>query len=206
MNNRRTLFLKLMAKRSRLYRDSNMTIIERKIDKLLKHQHIIIESVGDVTKNIDVPYALIGGHAVTIHGSPRMTEDIDIITKKEYLDSIINSLDLNVRNKLTIGGVAAKTVSGFEIDVITPDKEWVDGLLRDVEDTKYGKVVSKPYLVLTKIWSSRSQDDLDIIKILKKMTDDQKEETLSLIRKYFPNYMDDVESMIEISKYDIDLS
>lgn len=205
MNNQRRLFLELVKRRASKYKGRRKTIIERKIDKLLNHDHVLIESVADVTKHLDVPYAIVGGHAIAIHGNPRMTEDIDIITKPEFVSKIVKILGLEVSEKLTIGGVAATTPSGIEIDIIAPGFDWVDGLLANADDSKYGKVVSKPYLIVTKIWASRgTQDDADIINTMKKMNDEEKETALKLVNSYFPNASEDVESMIEISKYDLE--
>jgi len=201
----RKKFLELVKKRAPVYRGRDQTIIERKIDKMLGHEHVLLESVQDVTKNIKVPYALVGGHAVSIHGTPRMTEDIDLITSQDHVDEIVSTLKIDVKSDLTIGGVAGTTPDGFEIDVIAPDQPWVGGLLSNAENSKHGLVVSKPYLVLTKIWASRgTQDDADIINIISKMTDEEKSQTKQLVDKYFSNMLDDIESMIEIANYGIE--
>ncbi len=37
-----------------------------------------IASIGDALQQASIPYMLIGGQAVLVHGQPRLTEDIDI--------------------------------------------------------------------------------------------------------------------------------
>lgn len=207
MNSARRKFLKLIKERSAKYCPAKKSVIERKIDKMLAHDHVLIESVQGITSVINVPYALIGGHAVTIHGTPRMTEDIDILTMPQYVDDIVKSLNIKVESPITIGGVAGKTISGMEIDVIAPsDQAWVEDAIDNSEGTKYGKVVSKPYLVLTKIFASRgTQDDADIINILNNMNETQQNKTAELVKEYFPSMYDDIMQMIEIANLGIKL-
>lgn len=207
MNESRQKFLSLLKSRATKYRGTRKAIIERKIDKLLEHNHVVLESVSSVTSYIKAPYALIGGHAVTLHGSPRMTEDIDILTLPEYVDEIVDTLGIEVESPLTVGGVAGRTIGGVEIDVVAPeDQEWLSGALKSAQDTPHGRVVSKPYLVLTKMWASRgAQDDTDMIKVLSNMSDSEKEMAATLVREYFPSMSDDIDQMIEIANMGVDL-
>lgn len=206
MKESRQKFLKLLKSRVKKYRPARKTIIEKKIDKLLAHNHVVLESVSGVTSQISVPYALIGGHAVAVHGTPRMTEDIDILTLPEYVDDIVDVLGIEVESPLTVGGVAGKTIGGLEIDVIAPDQKWVKGALAMAVDTPHGRVVSKPYLVLSKIWASRgAQDDTDIVKIIQNMDWSEKDATKMLVREYFLSMSDDIDQMIEIADLGIEL-
>lgn len=201
MNNHRSKFFGLIRSRADKYKTVKKPVIERKIEGILNNK-VLLESISAITSVLDdIPYAIIGGHAITIHGHPRTTDDIDIMTTKEYVDDIINRLGLSVSSSLTIGGVAAKTPSGTEIDIVALDEPWSDDAISNAEDTKYGRVISKPYLVLAKIYASRGiSDDADSIKMLQMMSDEEISRTLDLVNKYYSSYSDDLEQMIELAK------
>ena len=203
MQESRIKFLNLVRNRAPKYNER--PVIESKIDNLLNNK-MLIESVTSITSSIgDIPYAIIGGHAVTIHGNPRTTDDVDILTAPQHVDAIVAALGAEVENTLTIGGVAAKLL-GVEIDIIAPEMSWVDDALKEAENTKYGRVVSKPWLVLTKIWASRGMtDDHDIIKTLRSMNADEQKYTVWLVKKHFDHMEDDIGQMIELANMGFDL-
>ena len=59
-----------------------------------------------------------------------------------------------VSNSLSIGGVAMN-VNGVEIDLIAMDTPWAEDAIRTAGSSPHGRLVSKPYLVLMKLWASR---------------------------------------------------
>lgn len=60
---------------------------------------------------------------------------------------------------------------------------------------------SKPYLVLTKLWAGRGeQDDTDIISILRVMTPEDKAKTAELVRRHIGEDIEDFDQMIAISE------
>ncbi|MBW2096811.1 MAG: hypothetical protein JRI80_18255 [Deltaproteobacteria bacterium] len=176
-----------------------MDTVTERIDRALNKQIVLTESLHEITSNIKTPYAIIGGHAVTIHGHPRTTQDIDLLT----LDANAVAQELNGTNPqpMAIGGITVN-VNGVEVDIIQPEQPWAADAIEQAVDTQYGRVVSKPYLVLTKLWASRGeQDDTDIIYTLRTMNEEEIALTKNLIAVYFPAYVDDVDSMIEIAKH-----
>ncbi len=63
-------------------------------------------------------------------------------------------------------------------------------------------MISAPYLVITKLWDSRgSQDETDVLGVLKKMTDADLNVTRELIKRYLPNDADDLETLIAMRNY-----
>ena len=202
----RSKFLKLLSSRAKKYTGYNKTIVERKIDNIL-NKKLMAEAVSSVTSRLEgIPYAIVGGHAVTIHGHPRTTDDVDILTLPKYVDEIVERLGLQVSSSLTIGGVAASTPAGTEIDVISPDWPWLQDAISEAENTKYGQVISKPYLVLMKLVASRGiQDDSDAIKMLQAMDESEQEKAVELVNKFLPSMADDVQQMLELAKIGFDL-
>jgi hypothetical protein len=164
MKEYRKKFLDLVRNRSVKYNGGFM-----KIKDILENR-LLLESIFDILKDIKSPYAIIGGHAVTIQGYPRTTEDLDILVKSEDIKKIMEDLNLVYVGPLTIGGVTTKTKLGFELDLVAIDTPWANDAIKDAQKSKYGMVVSKPYLVLMKLFASRStKDDADAIGILKVM-------------------------------------
>ncbi len=45
----------------------------------------VLKSVREMAERQELPFLLIGGHAVNIHGYSRMTEDIDLLIRREDL-------------------------------------------------------------------------------------------------------------------------
>ena len=63
-------------------------------------------------------------------------------------------------------------------------------------------MVAAPFLVVTKLWDSRgSQDETDVLGVLKRMTDADLDVTRRLVRQYLPNDVDDLESLIAMRNY-----
>lgn len=197
----RKKFIELVKARGSKYKGRSKAVIEQKIDNMLTNK-VLIESVEGITKLLDdIPYVIVGGHAITIHGHPRTTDDIDILTYPQYVEEIVDKLGLKVSSRLTIGGVAATTPGGIEIDVLAIDQPWLDEAIKSGENSKYGKVISKPYLVLMKIYASRGiGDDSDVIKMLSLMDEKEQQLTVKLVEKYYNNMSDDINQMLELAR------
>jgi hypothetical protein len=173
-----------------------------KRDNLLAHRFVIMETVESVLRILMVPYAVIGGHAVTFHGRPRMTDDIDILVSPQDAQTAITQLDLRQVSPLRTGGYSGTTPDGMCIDVVAPDQRWVAPAIAQAVRTPHGPMVVAPFLVLTKLWDSRgSQDETDVLGVLKRMTDADLDVTRRLVRQYLPNDVDDLESLIAMRNY-----
>ena len=63
-------------------------------------------------------------------------------------------------------------------------------------------MVAAPFLVVTKLWdSSGSQDETDVLGVLRRMTDEELDVTRRLVRQYLPDDADDLESLIAMRDY-----
>jgi hypothetical protein len=193
MKEYRKIFLELARNRGPKYKGS------LKFKDILESK-LLTESIFDILKNIKSPYAIIGGHAVAIHGYPRLTDDLDILVNNQDINKIMKDLKLIYIGPLNIGGITAKTKFGTIIDLVSLNKSWVSDAINSARKTKYGMVVSRPYLMLLKMEASRDiQDDTDITKILKLMNDKEIIDSKNLIKEYLPDMIDDFNKMIELS-------
>lgn len=201
-NERNKKFLNFIRNRSCKYQGRR--ILEKKLDTILNAP--LTESINDIvtSKLKGIPYAVIGGHAVTILGYPRLTRDIDIMTTPEYVDDIVKALRGKDPTPISIGGMSVK-VDGSIVDIVAPDRPWVAPAISNALDTKHGKVISLPYIIVAKMDASRGpQDDTDMLELLKTADHKQIQRAKQLVREYLPNDIEDLKQMILISQLDID--
>ena len=196
---RRKKLMKLFKSRSAKYRVRPRHVTRKKAKGVLERpvRPATVQKLLRLLRGID--YALIGGHAVTIHGHPRTTEDIDLLARPEDVGRIVEKLEGIHSKPLSIGGVQIK-VKGVPVDIVAPRQPWVDPAVEAAERTRYGKVISKPFLVLTKLWASRGeQDDTDILYVLRAMNSQEKQQTSRLVLHFLPNEAEDLESMLALA-------
>ena len=161
-----------------------------------------MEHIAAALSALQVPHAIIGGHAVTFHGRPRMTDDIDILVSAADAQNAVAQLQLRQVSPLRTGGYSGLNPSGVRIDVVAPNQTWVQPALANPVPTTHGPMVSGPFLVVSKLWDSRgSQDEVDVLGVLARMTDDSLNVTRELVRQYLPNDVDDLESLIAMRHY-----
>jgi hypothetical protein len=198
----RLTFLEYLKRRAEKRPPSVETVDTAKRENLLAHRFVIVESIGSTLQVLTVPHAIIGGHAVTFHGRPRMTDDVDILVSPQNAETAVAQLNLQKVTSLRTGGYSGVTSEGLQIDVVVPNQQWVVPAVAQAVQTSYGLMISAPFLVITKLWDSRgSQDETDVLGVLKKMTDADLDATRQLVKQYLPNDVDDLESLISIRNY-----
>jgi len=128
-----------------------------------------LEAMTTVTQPADergIPWALVGGVAMSYYGSPRMTKDVDIIASA--------TLPLTAERALGFGGeryivkVGRKDVP---VDWIVRD-DGVDVFykqaLEDATDTDFGfPLITPEWLVILKYIAGRFRDQSDAVFLLK---------------------------------------
>ena len=202
MDTARLTFLEYLKRREQKRQPSAETDDTVKRDNLLAHRFVIVETTRSVLQALTVPYVVIGGHAVTFHGRPRMTDDVDVLVSPQDAQTAMTQLGLRQVSPLRTGGYSGTTPGGMRIDVVAPDQRWVTPAIAQAVQTSYGPMVGAPFLVITKLWDSRgSQDETDVLGVLKRMTDADLDATRQLVREYLPDDVDDLESLIAMRNY-----
>ena len=192
-------YLKRRAEKCQPGSESNETC---KRENFLTHRCVIVENVASALQILTIPHAIIGGHAVTFHGRPHMTDDIQVLAAPQNAQSAVAQLHLQQVSPLRTGVYSGVTPDGMRIDVVAPNQAWVDSAISQPIRTPYGPMVSSPFLVITKLWDSRgSQDETDVLGVLKRMTDADLNLTRQLVKQYPPNDVDDLESLIDMRNY-----
>lgn len=199
---KRYSFVEYLKRRQQKRKSAAESVNETKRQNLLAHRFLMMDYIGSALQRLNVFYAIIGGHAVTFHGRPRMTDDIDILVAPENLQDAARQLQLQQISPLRRGGSTGTTPAGVRIDVVCPNQPWVEPAIAHAISTEHGPMVSGPYLVISKLWDSRgSQDETDVLGVLGRMRDDELNATRQLVARFLPNDVDDLESLISMRDY-----
>jgi len=153
-----------------------------------------------------VDYALIGGHAITAHTTPRTTSDVDLLVRPSDWETVKQLLGAKRSWSLALPkplvGIGLD-VDGKDVDLVWADTPWAEEALATAKKINIGgpvRVISRPYLVLTKLYASRGeQDDIDVIMLLRVMSDDERIEAIDLVRRFLPSQLTDLKQMIAIA-------
>ncbi|HJT31009.1 MAG TPA: hypothetical protein VJ783_03000 [Pirellulales bacterium] len=199
---KRSSFVEYLRRRQAKRQPSGEVVNETKRQNLLAHRFLVMEHISSALQGLNVPYAIIGGHAVTYHGRPRMTDHIDLLVAPEDLQNAFTQLQLEQVSPLRKGGYTGTTPTGVRIDLVSPNQPWVAPAIANSISTAHGPMVSSPYLVISKLWDSRgSQDETDVLGVLGRMGDDELNATRQLVAQFLPNDVDDLKSLISMRHY-----
>ena len=195
--NERNQLVAIIEARHNKYRSSESD--QAKIARLIDRQYVLSESIDDLSIHLSgIPYAVIGGQAAITYGSPRTTADIDYLILPRDLERAQLALGGQNVTALSIGGVSMM-VDGVIVDLITIDQPWAEDAINSASGPN--RLVSRPYLVLMKLWSSRGADeDMYMAHVIRGMSGEELEATRKLVVKYLPNDIDDLDSLIKLSR------
>ncbi|MGE0130220.1 MAG: hypothetical protein AB7U82_19210 [Blastocatellales bacterium] len=130
------------------------------------------QKVGQLAAQEEIEWALAGGLAMHLYGSPRLTKDVDIIASRE--------LSLTPQHRLNFGGSSYSLQVGkytVQIDWIVRNdgyQKYYRAALNDAIELSNGLRLVKPeWLAILKINAGRQKDLDDIVFLLKqpKMVD-----------------------------------
>ena len=137
-----------------------------KIDSLDKDSALeAIKTVAKVAEANGVDWALCGGIAMQVYGSPRLTKDIDFIASQ--------TLPLPISRRLSFGGDRYAVQTTKQIVVV----DWIkraDGwralyeqALKDATEINGVPIITPEWLVLLKWFANRFKDQEDSIYLLR---------------------------------------
>ena len=123
------------------------------------------QQMGQLAAREEVEWAIAGGLAMHLYGSPRLTKDVDIIAS--------NHLSLTPQHPLTIGGSSYTLQVGryaVPVDWIVRNdgyQKYYRAALRDAVALPNGlRIVTPEWLVILKINAGRQKDLDDIVFLL----------------------------------------
>ena len=151
-----------------------------------------------------IPWAIVGGVATRAYMPERMTKDLDILVHEKDGDAVIKKLQeagYRIVSSLAIPGYLMLSPDGTELDVIFGRYPWLkDALTHPNHDSAGYPVVNLPYLILLKMAAQRPQDWADISRMLGWASDADLDEVRAAVKKYAPEDLEDLESLIYIGK------
>lgn len=155
-----------------------------------------------VLKNIK--WVFIGDIATRAYMPERMTKDLDILVHKKDSEATIKALEkanYKLISQLAIPGVAMQSPDGIELDVLFGEYSWLDEAFKNTKQDNAGyPVIGLPYLVLLKMSAQRTQDWADVSRMLGWAKDTDLDEVRKVVKKYTPEDLEDLESLIFIGK------
>jgi hypothetical protein len=126
-----------------------------------------MKAVTKVADKLNIPWALVGGVAMSYYGSPRLTKDVDIIAS--------GTLGLKAERQLGFGGERYTAKVGRKnvpVDWIVRNDDVVDfyrQALADASDSEFGfPLITPEWLVILKYIAGRFRDQSDGIFLLRK--------------------------------------
>ena len=125
----------------------------------------VIEIVADLAEANGINWALCGGVAMQVYGSPRLTKDIDFVASQH--------LHLEVARRLSFGGhrYAIKTSKKVvDVDWIKRFDDWKDlyqAALQDSTKINNVPIITPEWIVLFKWFANRYKDQEDAIYLLR---------------------------------------
>ncbi len=129
-----------------------------------------LERVGDILRRAGIPFAVVGGFAVIEHGYERFTKDIDLLVYARDLPRAMNALrDAGFHGGRTpIGARLRDERTAVDVDLLATAFEGDErALARSVRARGRLPVIPVAHLILMKLEGGRSQDDADVVALLK---------------------------------------
>jgi hypothetical protein len=154
-----------------------------------------------------IDFLLVGGHATSLYMPKRHTKDIDLLIKESDAKQAYQDLILNGAvyvSDLSIGG-SSYILNGEEIDIILYKDSIFNRMLSTSKECSGIKVISLEYLIFMKLQAGRVQDLADITKMLAHASTKDINKVSNLIKKQAPSEIEDLLSLIELSKYEINI-
>lgn len=152
----------------------------------------------------DMDYAVLGGAAMAQQGYLRRYGDVDILMREADMAEAVGRFGGGQR--ITSGWKV--TVGDHEIDIISLRAMYPNEVTQELEDeamfqakkTPF-KMLSKPFLILSKFISTRDADVEDLQQMLRQLPKGSPEykETIGLIKRHMPDKIEDMKSMRDLS-------
>ena len=149
-------------------------------------------------------WAIVGGVATRAYMPERMTKDLDILVHQRDGEAVIKRLEgagYRVISRLAVPGYLMLSPDGTELDVIFGKYAWLKkALAHPGQDPAGYPVIKLPYLVMMKMAAQRVRDFGDLGTMLGWASDADLDDVRAAVKKYAPEDLEDLESLIFIGK------
>lgn len=149
---------------------------------------------------LTVPFVVVGGVATALYMPQRVTDDVDILVRSSDTGRLaceLRAADCVEVGPLAFGGRQWRTPDGSELDVLESDEPWALEAVGSPNRSPTGlPVIALTYLVLMKLDASRAQDVADVSRMLGAANTEERDRVRQVIRRFRPDQIEDVESLI----------
>ena len=161
---------------------------------------MILDQVAGKAAEIGLPYLLIGGHAVNYHGYSRLTDDVDLLIKRDALSdwtALLNSFGYSLRHEAgTFCQFEKKDSNEPGIDLMLVNEQTFEKLSGRAQNKQEGGVhfqlVCVEHLIALKLHAlkqdlehRRVKDFLDVVELVRANGIDLRSEEM---RQIFERY------------------
>jgi len=154
-----------------------------------------------------VLWAITGGVATRAYMPERVTQDLDILVRRQDGDEVRRRLEgagYCYVSPLAVPGFLVRSSEGVEVDVILGDAPWVEEALAQPRQDPAGyPVLDLPYLVLMKMASSRAQDVADTTRMLGLASEEELGRVREAVARHAPQETEDLESLIYLGQVEM---
>ena len=151
-----------------------------------------------------IDWAIIDGVATRAYMPERMTQDLDILVHESDGETAVKKLEqagYRKASRLAVPGYLMISPEGVEVDVIFGSYKWLKEALRNpISDPAGYPVVRLPYLIILKMEAQRARDMGDLGTMLGWASDADLDEVRAVVKRYTPEDLEDLESLIFIGK------
>lgn len=149
-------------------------------------------------------WAIVGGVATRAYMPERMTKDLDILVRERDGEEAIKKLEqagYHIVSRLAVPGYLMLAPDGTEVDIIFGKYRWLkDALTHTKTDPAGYPVIGLPYLIIMKMSAQRTRDMGDLGTLLGWASDAELDEVRAVVKKYVPEDLEDLESLIYIGR------
>jgi hypothetical protein len=152
-----------------------------------------------------IPWVL-GGIAIRAYMPERTTLDVDIMIRESdevRARAAFTKAGYVITGSLSIGGFSVRkpnTEDSPPVDVLVSDATWFrEALVLPSRDAAGLPVMPRPYLMLLKMEAGRSQDLVDVQRMLRDTPQSERSSTRALMARYAPEMIEDYDALIQLA-------
>jgi predicted nucleotidyltransferase len=142
----------------------------------------LLRTLREISQTRQIPFLLIGGHAVNVHGFSRMTEDVDIAVRRDQSSPWKEALESIGYKAVNDGGAFLQFASGVErggaLDLMLLNAATFEKLATRAKAIQYLgteiSVVAVEHLIALKLHALRQdlahrriKDFLDVVELIR---------------------------------------
>lgn len=156
-----------------------------------------------------IRWAVVGAVATRLYMPERMTRNLDIVIRTVDSSQVRQKLTeagFIYQGELSIGGSSWLTPNGELIDILEGTDVWWTEAIADAQANRDGQglpIVPLPYLILIKLRAGRVQDIADVTRMLGQAGEATLEAVRMLFAQHAPEDMQDLESLIELGRLEL---